>query len=60
MKPKKKTRKLGKVDESDDKLLMKVHRVMWVATPHDTNNSKQSVSTAMSKKDFQMESGFVL
>jgi len=55
--PKKPTRKLGKVDESNDKLLMKVHRVMWVATPHDTNNSKQSVSTAMSKKIFKWSQG---
>jgi len=38
-KPKKQTRKLGKVNESDDKLLMNVHRVMWVATPHEKTQS---------------------
>jgi len=56
-KPKKQTRKLGKVNESNDKLLMNVHQVMQVATPHETNNSKQSISTAMSKKIFKWSQG---
>jgi len=55
--PKKQTRKLAKVDESNNKILIKVHRVMQVVTPHDINNSKISVSTAMSNKIFKWSQG---
>jgi len=55
--PKKQRRKSGKVVESNDQLLIKVHQVMQVAMPHDTNNSKKSVSTAMSNKIFKWSQG---
>jgi len=54
---KKQTRKISKVHESNKKSLMKVCRVLWVARPHDTNNSKTTLSTAMSNKIFKWSQG---
>jgi len=54
---KKQTRKLWKVHESNEKSLMKVHQVLQIARPCDTNNSKTTLSTAMSNKIFKWSQG---
>ncbi len=50
-------KEVRKSSQRNEKLLIKVHRVLWVAMSHDLNNSKTTLSTAMSNNIFKQSQG---